>query len=88
MFHNAPALMPSIAADYRGWGGHHARKPLGPEGDMYVQDGNTLLIQVPVGPVPGGMALLAHTTFVPPENIVVLYHRVLRGVATLLQRAK
>lgn len=62
-------------------------KQLGPEGDIYVQDGNTLLIQVPVGPAPGGMALLAHTTFVPPENIVVLYHRVLRGVATLLQRA-
>jgi CheY-like chemotaxis protein len=63
-------------------------KQLDPEGDFYVQDGNTLLIQVPVGPIPGGMALLAHTTFMPPENIVLLYHRVLRGLATLLQRAK
>lgn len=63
-------------------------KQLGPEGDIYVQDGNTLLIQVPLGPLPGGIAFLAHTTFMPPENIVVLYHRVLRGVAGLLQRAR
>jgi len=63
-------------------------KQLDPEGDMYVQDGNTLLIQIPLGPLPGGVAFLAHTTFMPPENIVVLYHRVLKGVARLLQRAK
>lgn len=63
-------------------------KQVGSEGDLYVQDGNALLIQIPVGPVPGGMALLAHTTFMPPENIVLLYHRVLRGLATLLQRAQ
>src|SRR5262249_52376990 len=47
-------------------------KQLGSEGDLYVQGENALLIQVPVGPVPGGMALLVHTTFVPPENIVLL----------------
>jgi CheY-like chemotaxis protein len=63
-------------------------KHLGPEGDLYIQEGNTLLIQVPLGPLPGGIAFLAHTTFAPPENVVVLYHRVLRGVAELLQRAK
>ena len=63
-------------------------KQVGSEGDLYVQDGNALLIQIPVGPVPGGMALLAHTTFMPPENIVLLYHRVLRGLATLLQRTQ
>lgn len=63
-------------------------KRLSPEGDTYVQEGNTLLIQVPLGPVPGGVAFVAHTTFVPPENIVILYHRVLKGLATLLQRAR
>ena len=63
-------------------------KQLSPEGDLYVQEGNTLLMQVPLGPLPGGLALLAHTTFAPPENIVILYHRVLRGVAALLQRAR
>jgi hypothetical protein len=63
-------------------------KQLSSEGDLYVQGENALLIEVPAGPVPGGMALLVHTTFVPPENIVMLYHRAIRGIATLLQRAK
>jgi CheY-like chemotaxis protein len=63
-------------------------KALSPEGDAYVQEGNTLLIQVPLGPLPGGIAFVAQTTFAPPENIVVLYHRVLKGLAMLLQRAR
>ena len=62
--------------------------PLSPEGDSYAQDGNTLLIRVPLGPLPGGLAFVAQTTFAPPESVVVLYHRVLKGLATLMQRAK
>ncbi|HLH32593.1 MAG TPA: response regulator receiver protein [Terriglobia bacterium] len=62
-------------------------KKLSSEGDSYVQDGKTLMIKVPVGP-PGGIAFVANTTFAPPESVVILYHRVLRGLAMLLQRAK
>jgi CheY-like chemotaxis protein len=61
---------------------------LSPEGDMYAQDGNTLLIRVPLGPLQGGIAFVAQTTFAPPESVVVLYHRLLKGLAMLLQRAK
>jgi len=61
---------------------------LSPEGDSYAQDGNTLLIKVPLGPLPGGLAFVAQTTFAPPESVVVLYHRVLKGLAMLMQRAK
>jgi CheY-like chemotaxis protein len=63
-------------------------KQLSAEGDTFAQDGNTLLIRVPMGPLPGGIAFVAQTTFAPPESIVVLYHRVLKGVAMLIQRAK
>ena len=63
-------------------------KKLGAEGDMYAQDGNTLLIRVPLGPLPGGIAFVAQTTFAPPESVVVLYHRLLKAMAMLLQRAK
>jgi CheY-like chemotaxis protein len=63
-------------------------KKLGDEGDTYAQEGNTLLIRVPLGPWPGGIAFVAQTTFAPPESVVVLYHRMLKGVATLIQRAK
>ena len=61
---------------------------LSPEGDSYAQDGNTVLIKVPLGPLPGGLAFVAQTTFAPPESVVVLYHRVLKGLAMLMQRAK
>ena len=63
-------------------------KQLTSEGDTYVQDGNTLLIRVPLGPLPGGIAFVAQTTFAPPESVVVLYHRVLKSLAMLMQRAK
>jgi CheY-like chemotaxis protein len=62
-------------------------KKLGADGDSYVIDGNTLMIKVPTGP-PGGIAFVANTTFVPPESVIVLYHRALRGLAMLLQRAR
>jgi CheY-like chemotaxis protein len=61
-------------------------KKIGSDGDSYVMDGNTLMIKVPVGP-PGGIAFVANTTFQPPESLIVLYHRVLKGIAELLQRA-
>jgi CheY-like chemotaxis protein len=63
-------------------------KKLSPDGDTYAQEGNTLLIRVPMGTVPGGLAFVAQTTFDPPDSLVVLYHRVLKGLAMLLQRAK
>lgn len=63
-------------------------KQLGPDGESYAQDGNTLLIRVPFGTVPEGLAFVAQTPFAPPESIVVLYHRVLKGFSVLLQRAK
>src|SRR5262245_17677619 len=63
-------------------------KQLSPEGDSYAQDGNTLLIRVPLGPLPGGLAFVAQTTFAPPESIMVLYHRALKSLAMLLQRAR
>lgn len=62
-------------------------KRLNADGDTYVQDGNTLMIKVPAGPA-GGLAFVATTAFAPPESIIVLYHRVLRDLALLLQRAK
>lgn len=60
---------------------------LSPEGDGYVQDGNTLLLRVASPLAPGGITFVADTTFVPPVDIVVLYHRVFKGLALLLQRA-
>jgi hypothetical protein len=63
-------------------------KQLSPEGDSYAQDGNTLMIRVPLGALPGGLAFVAQTTFAPPESVVVLYHRVLKSLAMLMQRAK
>jgi len=63
-------------------------KKLSPDGDSYAQEGNTLLIRVPVGTLHGGLAFVAQTTFAPPESLVVLYHRVLKGLAMLMQRAK
>ena len=63
-------------------------KQLSSEGDSFVQDGNTLLIRVPLGELPGGVAFVAQTTFSPPESVVVLYHRVLKSLAMLMQRAK
>ncbi|HEY2379696.1 MAG TPA: response regulator receiver protein [Terriglobia bacterium] len=62
-------------------------KKIGADGDSYVQDGNTLMIKVQIGP-PGGLTFVAHSTFAPPEPVVLLYHRALRGIAMILQRAK
>lgn len=63
-------------------------KQLSADGDSYAQDENTLLIRVPLGELPGGVAFVAQTTFAPPESVVVLYHRVLKSLAMLMQRAK
>jgi CheY-like chemotaxis protein len=62
-------------------------RQLSPDGDAYAREDNTLLIKIPMGQMPNGMAFVAQTTFAPPESIVVLYHSVLRGLAMLLQRA-
>ena len=52
---------------------------LSPEGDSYAQDGNTLLIKVPLGPLPGGLAFVAQTTFAPPESVVRTGERLVRS---------